>query len=705
MFRQIPSIRRRLAVLVAACIVPPVLFAVLLVVRSYDREQAMLKKEAIATARALSGALDRQFSSVQGAMLVLASSQLLRQSDLNAFHARASGLTQQLDLDGISLMGPDGHQLMNTRVPFGAPLPKDPPPQLLQAVRAAEPRISNLYTEPASGLLVAGMAVPVVDGQSATAPLVLNASFAPARLVTLLTQQRLAPNRITAILDATGTIVARTHEHEKYVGSKTRPGLIEAIAQDSEGTVESITLDGTPVVTAFSTSAQSRWTVVIGIPKAELAADLRQSLLLLLAGTGLVLLSGLALAWKHANGIANSIRELAHQADAMGRGERTAPGKADFREAAELGLVFQQTADKLDAAMARSEGRLNAVLESAMDAVMVVNETHRLVIFNAAAAALFGYSQAEAAGMSFDLLVPSGQGQGEWLRRAMQKQDTPQEDTAGLYALRRGGAEFPVDASVSTVKVGGTLSYVVIVRDVTRQLQARAALMRSNHDLQQFAFVASHDLRAPLRSIRGYLDLLQARHAASLNDKGRDLIQRATAATQQLDSLTDDLLSYASVDTQKTAMEFVDTQVIVRDCLQLLDASISQARADITVQQLPTVCGDEVQLRQLFQNLIGNAIKYCRADTPQISVQAQRADAGWTFSVADNGIGIEAEHQLRIFEIFKRLHTQQEYSGTGMGLAICQRIVQRHAGRIWVESKPGHGSTFFFTIPDPKEPT
>jgi PAS domain S-box-containing protein len=239
------------------------------------------------------------------------------------------------------------------------------------------------------------------------------------------------------------------------------------------------------------------------------------------------------------------------------------------------------------------------------------------------------------------------------------------------------------------------------VEQATEKLRhTNEALVQRNLDLQQFSFIASHDLRTPLRSVKGYLTLLQARYASGLSPKAQELIERATAALGQMDGLTEDLLSYVRLDSPAQPLEPVDCNEVLRDTLNFLDASMAETGAQVTVETLPTVMGERGQLVQLFQNLLSNAMKYCQSDAPRIRVSAQRGASEWIFEVADNGIGIEPQHLTRIFEVFKRLHTAQEYPGTGIGLAICQRIAVRHCGRIWVTSEPGLGSSFFFSIPD-----
>jgi PAS domain S-box-containing protein len=324
------------------------------------------------------------------------------------------------------------------------------------------------------------------------------------------------------------------------------------------------------------------------------------------------------------------------------------------------------------------------------------------VVFNAAAASLFGYTRQEALGMPLDQLLPprGAADAGHWLHDLLRPGGRQLPDELDLHAVRRDGTEFPVEVSVSSVQEGDTLYHTVFVRDITEKRQARQALLRSNRDLQQFAFVASHDLRSPLRSIKGYLDLLQTRHAPTLEAKAQELIRRAVGAVDQLDRLTDDLLSFARADTHTEQFASVDCHDVVAHCLQLLEAAIAEKAARISVEPLPTIQGHPQQLLQLWQNLVGNALKYCEGRAPEITVGARRGQDEWVFSVADNGIGIEAQYLEKIFEIFKRLHGQGAYAGSGIGLSICQRIVERHGGRIWVDGFAGEGSTFSFTIPD-----
>jgi signal transduction histidine kinase len=235
--------------------------------------------------------------------------------------------------------------------------------------------------------------------------------------------------------------------------------------------------------------------------------------------------------------------------------------------------------------------------------------------------------------------------------------------------------------------------------------RASANLERSNAELQQFAYTASHDLNEPLRMISSYLQLLQNRLKGKLDPQTQEFIGYAMDGAQRMRALIADLLAYSRLDAQKKSFQETDCEQVFQTAVQNLRVAIEENNATIDHEQLPRVCGDPLQLTQVFQNLVGNALKFHGAERPFIQVGANRQDGNWVFSVRDNGIGIEPKDFERIFVIFQRLHTRQEYSGTGMGLSICKKIVERHGGRIWVESAPAKGSTFYFTLPVMKDGT
>jgi len=224
-------------------------------------------------------------------------------------------------------------------------------------------------------------------------------------------------------------------------------------------------------------------------------------------------------------------------------------------------------------------------------------------------------------------------------------------------------------------------------------------LSRSNRDLEQFAYVASHDLQEPLRAVSGYIQLLQQRYAGKLDEKALQYIDGAVDGAARMQRLITDLLAFSRVGTRERTLRWTDMSEILESTLENLKVGIREAKATITSDCLPKLNVDSTQIAQLFQNLIGNAIKFRSKEAPEIRIGAMKRQDTWLFSIKDNGIGIDPQYTERIFMIFQRLHTRRKYPGTGIGLAICKKIVERHGGKIWVESTPEKGSTFYFTLP------
>jgi PAS domain S-box-containing protein len=262
------------------------------------------------------------------------------------------------------------------------------------------------------------------------------------------------------------------------------------------------------------------------------------------------------------------------------------------------------------------------------------------------------------------------------------------------------------NASLYKDQRGKVLGVFAAARDVTERKRAEETLARqaqelrsSNAELERFAYVASHDLQEPLRMVTSYLQLVEERYRDRIDENGRVFIDYAVDGAARMQQLINGLLTLSRVATKGHRLEEVDAQVALEHATQNLAIAIRESEAKLTHGRLPVVFADPTQLTQLFQNLIANAIKFAAGRTPKIHIDSVSEKTQWLFRVCDNGIGIDMEYAERIFDIFQRLHGREQYPGTGIGLAISKRIVERHGGRIWVESEPGQGSTFFFTLP------
>jgi PAS domain S-box-containing protein len=348
------------------------------------------------------------------------------------------------------------------------------------------------------------------------------------------------------------------------------------------------------------------------------------------------------------------------------------------------------------------------IVDLAGDAVIFADREGRIVLWNAGAEAVFGFTAADAVGQRMDFIIPERL-RGRHVGHRSHYFDSPKVRPMGigleLWGRRKDGTEFPIEISLSPMETPDGQFATAAVRDITdrksveQELTKYAeSLRQSNQELEQFAYVASHDLQAPLRNVVSFTQLLQAELKIEPGSDANKYMEHIVESGAQMQVLIKDLLSFSRVGRQDTEMTAVDCEDVFSRVRDRFLAVLHERHAEITHDPLPSVIGSQRELKQLFQNLVGNALKFQPGDRPKVHVSAVRHGGEWTIAVRDWGIGIKPEHHARIFQIFQRLHTTREYEGTGVGLAICQKIVTRHGGRIWVESDGEHGSTFYFTV-------
>jgi PAS domain S-box-containing protein len=343
------------------------------------------------------------------------------------------------------------------------------------------------------------------------------------------------------------------------------------------------------------------------------------------------------------------------------------------------------------------------------DAVAVIDLEGRFVQVNEATARMSGYTKEELVGRNvLDSIIAKKDRDKIVLDMT---QTLGEGDALGVRAytlVTKDGREFDTEFSTAVLRdgSGNITNFVGVARDVTERKRAEEErerllheLERSNAELQQFAHVASHDLQEPLRMVASYTQLLEKRYKGSLDADADDFIAYAVDGAKRMQNLIQGLLSYSRVGSRGKPFEPTECESVFEQALANLEVAIDESGAEVTHDPLPRVMADETQLIQLFQNLLANAIKFRNEKQPRIHISAKEDSQEFLFSVSDNGIGISPEYFERIFVIFQRLHGREEYPGTGIGLSVCKRIVERHGGRIWVESQPGEGSIFYFTIP------
>jgi PAS domain S-box-containing protein len=361
-----------------------------------------------------------------------------------------------------------------------------------------------------------------------------------------------------------------------------------------------------------------------------------------------------------------------------------------------------------------SEARYRGLLEAAPDAMVVVNAAGEIILLNVRAEKEFGYSRDELLGQQVKNIIPEGFAErliADSTRTAAEALAQQIGTGIELTGRRKDGSEFPIELMLSPLESADGTLVTAAIRDISMRKQSDEHLVktvgelkRSNDELQQFAYVSSHDLQEPLRMVSSYTQLLAKRYEGRLDSDADEFIAFAVDGCNRMQGLIQDLLVYSRAGTNGKALREISGENALKVALTNLRATVEQSGGVVTHDALPAIKTDETQLTQIFQNLVGNAIKYRRAESPLVHVSASKNRGNeWIFSVRDNGLGIDPQYFDRIFILFQRLHGRDEFEGTGIGLAICKKILERLGGRIWVESQPGKGSTFYFALPEMEE--
>src|SRR5258706_4731782 len=365
--------------------------------------------------------------------------------------------------------------------------------------------------------------------------------------------------------------------------------------------------------------------------------------------------------------------------------------------------------NNLDVNRQQAEACFRLVVEAAHNAMIMVDARGKIQFANVHVREMFGYRTEELIGKSVELLIPERfRSKHPGFRQGYLADSRARAMGVGrdLFGVRKDGREIPIEIGLNPVQTQGGLFTLAAIIDITERKKIEAEmkrsfdeLERSNMELEQVAYVASHDLQEPLRMVSSYVQLLARRYQGKLDSDADEFIAFAVEGANRMKVLINDLLAFSRVGTRGKELAPVMLEEIFEHAVHNLQLTIEESGATVTHDQLPQVMADDGQMLQLIQNLVGNALKFHSEEPPKVHVGARREKDRWLLFVRDNGIGIDSQCWERIFVIFQRLHNREEYQGTGIVLAIARKIVERHGGQIWVESKPDQGSTFFFTLP------
>jgi len=702
-------IRTSLILLAAACLLPGALMSTYFIVVDYRQRCDEALQNAVASARSIAAALDRDLASVEAGLRVMATAPSLLASDLPAFYTRAKEALPYQHINNYVLIEPDGRQVLNTLRPWGTPLPTVGGPPSLQGIFDHDTMVlTDLFLGPVTGKHIIGMGVPVhLNGRIIYS---LNAGIFPERMTRLLQAQHLPKNWIAAILDSQGQIVTRSHDVERYLGKPAVPDLVNMSAQQREGTMETVSLEGIPVITAFSRSNLSSWTAAVGIPRADLTTDLKRALLIMVTANVLLFASAMWVAWYLAlRHVVNPTDRLLNRMDKLARHEDPGP-RSLARGSLELQRLEQGFED-LRARLQRHDHerqetieRLSTTLECISDGFYLLDHDSRFAYVNAQAEILLGMSRDSLLERNHwtclaAIVTPA-------MRQAYEHAVTHHQPTSLDWPLPERGLNLEINAYPSSSGLA------VYFRDITAQRQVRdaqaaqVAAEAANRAKSEFLSRMSHELRTPLNAVLGFAQVLRMDNSEPLTDRQRTMVERIESAGAHLLAMISDVLDLSRVEvgTIALSLQALDIQAVVQDCALMVDAQARSAGVHLDIHIAPQatqVLADKTRLKQVLLNLLSNAIKYNRPQG-QVTLHILREADLIVFKVEDTGIGLTPAQQAHLFEPFNRLGREQGSTpGTGIGLVICRKLIELMGGHLLVSSDEARGSVFSFSLSMP----
>ncbi len=657
--RRLFTIRTLLSALVVASIVPTLITTIFLISHAYDRERVRADQRRVETARALMQAVDRELSSAQGTLQALATSPHLASGKLEPFWAQAREVQRHRPNNNFVLSDANGQQLLNTLVPFGSPLPRHGNlAQLRKVFETGQPVISDLYVGAVAQRPLISIDVPVMRNGAVAYD--LSMGFLPAHLSDILRMQRVPPDRVVAIFDSHGVAVARTWEPERFVGKKGAPQLVKRMQEVAEDSIENVSVEGVPLVSSFSRSSVSNWTVAIGIPREANTRQLWMSIAWIAGVAALSLLAGLLLAALLAERIRKPIHALLAPAEALGHGEPVTIPPLRLKEANDVAQVLmaterllRQRTDERDLAE-KAEQKMRAIkqqleyneafqrriFDEAPNAIILVASSGRLVHANAEAERIFGYARAHLLQLCVEDLIPAAiASRHKALRDAYFAH--PVRRSMGLekhiFGRRADGSEFPAEVMLSPLQAAGGTLVIATVRDITtlrRHEEQTTAALREKEILLKELY---HRVKNNLQVISSMLSLQER---SMPGDETRTALKEAADRVSAMALVHEKL--YQSGNLSSIALD----DYVADLCARLGDAADAAARGIVLATEVqPAQIGIDlaVPLGLVLNELVSNCLKHAfpGGRRGRITVRLERADAGgMRLIVADDGVGL-----------------------------------------------------------------
>ena len=682
------------------------LFSGLFIYGEHHQFEQQLTRTAIANARALSATLDRDLSSIESGLKVLAVAPTLAQDDLAGFYQNAKDALPSQNVNNFVLIDPEGRQRLNTLKPFSAQLPiLGGQPEIAEIVKQRKTVISDIFIGPVTGKPTLAMGVPVMRGQEVVYS--LNVGIFPERIAQLMRAQNLPDGWIGVIVDSRGMVISRTNDADKLVGKSAVKPFVDRIKLEREGALSLRTLEGIEVISAFSHSSVSPWTVAIGIPKVELYAELRQKVVLFLVLSAVVLSTSFALAWLFAvQQIAKPTNQLLARMGDLFEGKsppaQVISSNHEFK-ALESGLdtLAQRLADR-EVEQKHLLQRLVMTLETISDGFILLDPQWRYTYINRRAEELFDIHRRTLLRQKWEDHPPNATMAEQWplLQRVF---DSGQAEsfTLTMADTRNTSIEGHVYKSD-----GGIAIYC---RDISEQRQielaraAQEAAEAANQAKSTFLSRVSHELRTPLNAVIGFAQVLQHDRIHPLVADQMAMAQKIEASGTHLLHMINDVLDISKAEAHALRIELSEVNLLplIDECKTIL--SPDMLATDVTVQwpvpqQALSVVADPVRLKQVLLNLISNALKYNKPDgCVQIAIEPDGQNT--RIRVIDQGLGMSPEQLSHLYEPFNRLGREKSvYAGTGIGLLITKNLLELMGSELQVESAEGMGSTFAFTL-------